>query len=138
MGIISVWYQNQNYLSRCTSSHINFGPEGKTRASVAHSSFGPKNRGFDHLDKILSSSTQLRGEKSFYCGSIWSRLILIHKEKNFWNRKFFMSENVQFWLKSQRPKNPCSPTFPQFLLISPININKNVTEFQKISVDFFV
>ena len=36
------WYQNQNYLSKCTTKRMNFGPECKTRVSAANSSFWSK------------------------------------------------------------------------------------------------
>ena len=138
MGTIPVWYQNQNYLSRCTTNHKKFGSGGKSWALAAHSSFRPQNRGFDHLDKILSGSTGVRGKNSFYCGSIWSRLVLIHKKKNFQNRRCFNVEKAKICPKSRRPKKQCSPNFPQFLMISPINTNKNGPDSQKISSHVFV
>ena len=138
MGKISVWYLHQYYLSRCTTNHENFGPEGKTRVSAAISSFRPQNWVFDHLDKILYSSTGLRGENYFYCESIWSRLVLIHNKKNFQNRRCFNVEKAKICLKSQSPKKLCSPNFPQFLMISPINTNKNAPDSEKISSHVFV
>ena len=110
----SVWYQNQNYLSICTTNHKNFGPGGKTRVSAAGSSLRPQNGVFEHLDKILSSPTGLSDEKSFYCGSLCYRLVLIHKKKRFWNRKFFHVGIHQKLIFFQLQKNQCSPLSPQF------------------------
>ena len=138
MGKISVWYLYQYYLPRCTTNHENFGPEGKTRVLAAISSFRPQNWVFDYLDKILYSSTGLRGENSFYCGSIWSRLVLIHKKKNFQNCRCFNVKKAKICQKSMSPKKQCSPTFPQFLMISPINMNKNGSDFLKTLIHFFV
>ena len=45
--------------------------------------FSLKYRDFDHLDKTLSGPNGSRDKKFFYCGSIWSRIVLIHKKKNF-------------------------------------------------------
>ena len=133
-----VWYQNQNYLSTCTTCYINFGPVGKTRTSAAHSKFEPQNGDFDHLDKILSGSTGLRGKNCFYCGSICSRLVLIHMKKNFQNCSCFNVKKAKICLKSQSPKKQSSPNFPQFLMISPINKNKNGPDSEKISSHVFV
>ena len=133
----SVWYQNQNYLSICTTNHKNFGPGGKTRVSAAGSSFRPKNRVFEHLDKILSSPTGLSDEKSFYCGSLWYRLVLIHKKKKFWNRKFFHVGIHQKLIFFQLQKNQCSPLSPQFLMKSSKNRDKNGPEFEETPFHFF-
>ena len=132
-----VWYQNQNYLSICTTNHKNFGPGGKTRVSAAGSSFRPKNGVFEHLDKILSSPTGLSDEKSFYCGSLWYRLVLIHKKKNFWNRKFFHVGIGQKLIFFQLQKNQCSPLSPQFLMKSSKNMDKNAPEFEETPFHFF-
>ena len=133
----SVWYQNQNYLSICTTNHKNFGPAGKTRVSAAGSSFRPQNGVFEHLDKILSSPTGLSDEKSFYCGSLWYRLVLIHKKKNFWNRKFFHVGIDQKLIFFQLQKNQCSPLSPQFLMKSSKNMDKNGPEFEETPFHFF-
>ena len=98
-----------------TTHHVNIKPEGKTRVPAAVSRFRAENRVFDHLDKILYCSTGLRGENSFYCGSIWPRLILIHKKSNFWNRKFFhvrTGQNVIFFFRGK--KNQVPPLAPNF------------------------
>ena len=42
MGTIPVWYQNQNFLWKCTTKYTDFWPECKTRVSVTISSFGFK------------------------------------------------------------------------------------------------
>ena len=78
---------------------------------AAVSRFRAENRVFDPLHKILYCSTGLRGENSFYCGSIWSKLVLIHKKKNFQNRKFFHVGNEQNVSKKSEPKNHVLPIF---------------------------
>ena len=137
MDRYSVWYQNQNYLSICTTNHKNFGPGGKTRVSAAGSSFRPQNGVFEHLDKILSCSTGLSDEKSFYWGSLWYMLVLIHKKKNFWNRKFFHVRIGQKLIFLGGQKNQCSPLSPQFLMKSPKNILKSGPEFEETQFPFF-
>ena len=137
MGTIPDWYQNQNYLSICTTKHKKFGPGGKTRVSAAGSSFKPLNGVFEHLDKILSCSTGLSDEKSFYCGSLWYMLVLIHKKKNFRVWIFFHVKNDRNLLKIHFPKKQCSPTFPQFLMKSPKNMDDNGPDSKKTSEPVF-
>ena len=93
---------------------------------------------FEHLDKIPSSSTGLRDEKSFYCGSLWYRLVLIHKKKKFWNRKFFHVGIHQKLIFFQLQKNQCSPLSHQFLMKSSKNMDKNAPEFEETPFHFFV
>ena len=133
----SVWYQNQNCLSICTTNHKNFGPAGKTRVSAAGSSLRPQNGVFEHLDKILFSPNGLSDEKSFYCGSLWYRLVLIHKKKKFWNRKFFHVRIHQKLIFFQLKKNQSSPLSPQFLMKSSKTMEKNGPEFEETPFHFF-
>ena len=64
-GTFSVQQPNQYYLSRCTSNHIDFGSEAKTRAVVEQSSFRAKLRGFDQVDKTACYTSGFRGRFFF-------------------------------------------------------------------------
>ena len=136
-GPFSVWYQNQNYPSRCTTCHIKFGSGTKTRVKVANSSFGSENMTFDYIDTRLYRSLGLRDGNLFYCRPIWPRLVVIHKKRNFWNRINSHAEIIKNLIFSQVPKKPCAPTCPPILMVSPKNMNKNGAENQKISASFF-
>ena len=52
-------------------------------------------------------------------------------------RQLFLVKTDRQRLKTSRPKKTFSPTFPQFLMKSPINLDNNLPYFQKISVHFF-
>ena len=53
LDTISVSYQNQNYLSKCTNNHMNFGAKVKTRVTVAQSSFRSKAKMTNFAPNIL-------------------------------------------------------------------------------------
>ena len=55
MSTISVSYQNQNYLSKHTTNHRNFGAEIKTRVTVAQSSFRSKAKMTKFSPNILTT-----------------------------------------------------------------------------------
>ena len=57
---------------------------------------------------MLYSSMSLRGKIFFYCGPKGYSWVLIHKKRNFWNRKIFFSESAKMWISRQGPKG-CRP-----------------------------
>ena len=111
-GPFSVWYQNQNYPSRCTTCHIKFSSGIKTRVMVATSIFESENRAFDYIDTRLYKSLGLRDGNLFYCRPIWPRLVVIHKKRNFWNRKNFLCWNHQKSDFQSGPKKTMCPHLP--------------------------
>ena len=115
----SVWYQNQNYLSWSTTSHIKFGSGPKTRVTVTVSSFRPKNRVFDHLDTMLYCSMSFRDENFFYCGPIWPRLVVVHKKKKLEIEKFFTLKLTKKWLFFGAKKIHVPPISPKFWWYPP-------------------
>ena len=137
MGTNPVWCQNQNYLSRCTTSHIKFGPEGNNMISAAHSSWRPLMKGFQAIRQNPLWLHRFEASKLFLMLIIRVHVNTESQEKEFLNLEIFlMSELTKIWLKMtwfQAQKNPCSPLFPQFLMKSPKNINENVLEFEIIS-----
>ena len=54
-GTICVSYQNQYYLSKCTTNHRNFGAEVKIRVMIAQSSFGFKAKMTKFSPNILTT-----------------------------------------------------------------------------------
>ena len=75
LGTISVLYQNQNYLSKCTTNHRNFEAKVKTRVSVAWSSFGAKAKMTNFSPNILLS-IDLQKENNLYASGICQHSVL--------------------------------------------------------------
>ena len=134
MGINPVWCQNQNYLSRWTTSNKKFGPEGNIMISAACSSLRPLIKGFETVWQNPLWLYRFEGSKLFLMWIIRVHVSTESWEKEFLNLKIFSWLKIDWkWHKFQAHKNPCSPLFPQFLMKSPKNINKNVLEFEIIS-----
>ena len=105
MGTNPVWYQNQNYLYRCTIHHINFGPECKSRASVAPSSFQPLIQGYWPFRQNPILSQWFGGSKNFL---LWINIVqdsTDSQEKEFSGLKFFSCQNSQKSVKIWRKIN---------------------------------
>ena len=109
----------------------------KPRCQWLDQVLSPKWWVFDLLHRTCSCSTGLSDEKSFYCGSLWYRLVLIHKKKKFGNWKFFHVGIDQKLIFFQLQKNQCSPLSPQFLMKSSKNMDKNGPEFEETPFHFF-
>ena len=134
----SVWCQNQNYLSRCTTSHIKFGPEDNIMISAAPSSWRPLIKGFQVIRQNPLWLHRFEGSKLLLMWIIRVHVSYESWEKEFLNLKIFSWLKIDWkWRKFQAQKNPCSPLFPLFLMKSPKNMNKNALEFEIISWPFF-
>ena len=93
MGTKPVWYQNQNYLSRCTTSHIKFGPEDNIMISAACSSWRPLITGFWAIRQNPLWLHRFEVSKLFLM-----RIIRVHvntesQEKEFLNLEIFWCRN---------------------------------------------
>ena len=132
-----VSFQNQNYPSKYTTNYKNFGSTTKIRATAAASNVWPENRVFDHFDKNCCSSMRFRGEKLFYCEPLWSRLVVNHKRKQFWNRKIFnvkKGKNVTFL---QRVKKVTAVDGSQVLKLFLEKLCKNLQYIQNLEEGFW-
>ena len=89
------------------------------------------------MHKNLSGPKSRKAKNHFYCGSLCQRLVLSFRKRNFLIRQLFLVKTDRQRLKTSRPKKTISPTFPQFLMKSPINMDDNLPYFQKISAPFF-
>ena len=134
MGTNPVWCQNQNYLSRCTTSHIKFEPEDNIMISAARSSWRPLMKGFQAIRQNPLWLHRLEVSKSFLMWIIRVHVSTEPRGKEFLNLEIFSWHKIDWkWHEFQAHKNPFSPLFPLFLMKSPKNINKNALEFEIIS-----
>ena len=122
-GTNPVWCQNQNYLSRCTTNHMKFGPEGNTMVSAAHSSLWPLIKGFQAIWQNPLWLHRFEVSKSFLMWIIRVHVSTDSQEKEFLNSEIFSYRNwpkIDWKLHEfQAQKNQCSPFFPPFLMKSP-------------------
>ena len=132
-------HQNQNYPSRCTTNHKNFGPMTKTTAIGIwpRPKFWPENRFFDHSDKRCCSSMSFWDENLFWCLPLWSRLAVVPRKKNFWNWKIFRIKNCKNVNFLQRTKKVSALTGPPFLMISLKLLGKNLQHIKKLDDPFW-
>ena len=74
---ISVQYQNQNYLWKCITKHMNFGPKYPKKVLAAISSFGYKAKMSQFAPKLFQ--TFINFPVDFH---------LLYNMKNIWNILF--------------------------------------------------
>ena len=87
-GTIPVWYQNQNFLWKCNTKHMNFWPECKMRVSVSILRFGSKAKMSRFSPNIFSTFYWFSG--SLPC--------TVQHIKNLEGRFFVSARYGQFWL----------------------------------------
>ena len=93
--------------------------------------------GFDHLDIMPYSLMNLRGGNLVQRGSIWSRLVVIQRQRNFLNRKFFHLENGKKLKNLQESKNVPALAGPQVWMIFLINLRYFTKHIQNLDTTFW-
>ena len=99
---IPVWCQNQNFSQKCTSKHMNFWPDCKTRVSVSISSFGSKAKMSPFAPNIFSTFYQISGSLPYtvqYMKNLEGRFSVSARYGPFWLLTWSKMKNFDFFHK---------------------------------------